>query len=69
MLTFVSRLLQRNALENRTALSARGEAGRDTSVAFVAGQGARVYSLAAYRALKKLQAVTCPTSPAPAGIA
>jgi hypothetical protein len=68
MLTFVSRLLQRNGLENG---SARGEPGRDTPVAFVAGEGARVYSLAAWRALKNLPAAsaTFPTSPATKDIA
>jgi hypothetical protein len=65
MLTFVSRWMNRKSADS---LSNRDEIDRDTPVAFVAGEGARVYSLDAYRSLKKLPA-TSRSSPAPANIA
>jgi hypothetical protein len=57
-MTFVSRWFKvgegKNPSQAAPAAAAKAFNSRDTSVAFVAGQGARVYSLEAFRTLKKL---------------
>jgi hypothetical protein len=59
-MTFVSRWFKagegKNTQRGAPAASAASFANRDNSVVFVAGEGAQVYSLAAFRTLKKLPA-------------
>jgi hypothetical protein len=58
IMTFVSRWFKtdegKNARRGAPAPAAGSFANRDSRVAFVAGEGARVYSLDAFRTLKKL---------------
>jgi hypothetical protein len=57
-MTFVSRWFKGSAGKKggqaAPAAAARASADRDSNVAFVAGEGARIYSLDAYRTLKKV---------------
>jgi hypothetical protein len=57
-MTFVSRWFRGSAEKNRGQEAhrafPRASADRDTGVTYVAGEGAQVYSLEAWRRLKKL---------------
>jgi hypothetical protein len=57
-MTFVSRWFKagegKNSRQAAPMAVSSYEAARDSSVAFVAGEGAKVYSLAAWRTLKNL---------------
>jgi hypothetical protein len=68
MMTFVSRWftgsLGKNGCKALPAAAERLLADRDISVAFVAGEGAQVYSLDAWRTLKNLPPVTFRTGDA-----
>jgi hypothetical protein len=68
MMTFVSRWftgsLGKNGCKAVPAAAQRSLADRDISVAFVAGEGAPVYSLDAWRTLKKLPPIAFHTGDA-----
>jgi hypothetical protein len=57
-MTFVSRWFKagesKNSRQTAPVAASRHSAGSDSNVAFVAGEGARVYSLDAFRRLKNL---------------
>ena len=57
-MTFVSRWFKagegKNSRQAAPGAASRDLAGRDSDVAFVAGEGAQVYSLDAFRTLKNL---------------
>jgi hypothetical protein len=67
-MTFVSRWFKGSSGKNGSnaapAAAARASADRDSSVAFVAGEGAQVYSLDAWRTLKNLPPATLETNDA-----